>query len=79
MGETITIRTPDGDFDAYLARPAAASAPAIVVIQEIFGVNAVMRQITDDFAAAGFVALCPDLFWRIEPGIDITDHSEAEW
>jgi len=79
MGETITIRTPDGDFDAYLARPAAASAPAIVVLQEIFGVNAVMRQITDDLAAAGFIALCPDLFWRIEPGIDITDHSEAEW
>lgn len=79
MGETITIRTPDGDFDAYLARPAAADAPAIVVIQEIFGVNAVMRAVCDDLAAAGFNALCPDLFWRIEPGIDITDHSEAEW
>jgi carboxymethylenebutenolidase len=79
MGETITIRTPDGDFDAYLARPAATGAPAIVVIQEIFGVNAVMRAVCDDLAAAGFNTLCPDLFWRIEPGIDITDHSEAEW
>src|SRR5690606_8431145 len=58
---------------------AAAKAPAIVVIQEIFGVNAVMRQITDDLAAQGYLAICPDLFWRIEPGVDITDQSEAEW
>jgi len=79
MGEMQTIRTPDGEFGAYVARPAAAKAPAIVVIQEIFGVNAVMRAIADDFAAAGYLAVCPDLFWRIEPGIDITDQSEAEW
>ncbi|HEY2708987.1 MAG TPA: dienelactone hydrolase family protein [Caulobacteraceae bacterium] len=79
MGETVTIRTPDGEFAAYLARPAAAKAPAIVVIQEIFGVNAVMRQVADEFAAEGYLAVCPDLFWRIEPGVDITDQSEAEW
>jgi carboxymethylenebutenolidase len=79
MGEMVTIRTTDGDFDAYLARPAAARAPAVVVIQEIFGVNAVMRAIADDYAAQGYLAICPDLFWRIEPGIDITDQSEAEW
>ena len=79
MGEMQTIRTPDGEFGAYVARPAAEKAPAIVVIQEIFGVNAVMRDLTDDFAAEGYLAVCPDLFWRIEPGIDITDQSEAEW
>ena len=79
MGETIAIRTPDGDFTAYVARPEAPSAPAVVVIQEIFGVNAVMRAVTDDLAQKGFLAICPDLFWRIEPGIDITDQSEAEW
>ena len=79
MGETTTIMTADGEFSAYVARPQAARAPAIVVIQEIFGVNAVMRGITDDLAAAGYLAICPDLFWRIEPGIDITDQSEAEW
>ena len=79
MGEQVTIRTPDGEFDAYLARPAADKAPAIVVIQEIFGVNAVMREIADDFAAEGYLAICPDLFWRIEPGVDITDQSEREW
>jgi carboxymethylenebutenolidase len=79
MGETTTITTADGSFSAYVARPQAANAPAVVVIQEIFGVNAVMRGIADDMAAAGYLAICPDLFWRIEPGIDITDQSEAEW
>jgi len=79
MGETTLISTPDGQFSAYVARPAAAKTAAVVVIQEIFGVNAVMREITDQFAKAGYLAICPDLFWRIEPGIDITDQSEAEW
>jgi carboxymethylenebutenolidase len=79
MGERTTITTPDGSFSAYVARPAAAKAPAVVVIQEIFGVNQVMRDITDGLAGQGYLAICPDLFWRIEPGIDITDKSEAEW
>jgi carboxymethylenebutenolidase len=78
-GTMTTITTADGTFSAYVARPAAAKAPAVVVIQEIFGVNAVMRAIVDDLAAQGYLAICPDLFWRIEPGIDITDQSEAEW
>ena len=78
-GERLTIKTPDGEFSAYVAKPAVTPAPVIVVIQEIFGVNQVMRDITDDFAAQGYIAVCPDLFWRIEPGIDITDQSEAEW
>jgi carboxymethylenebutenolidase len=79
MSETLTIDTPDGAFSAYVARPSATPAPAVVVIQEIFGVNKVMRDVCDSLAAQGFVAVCPDLFWRIEPGIDITDQSEAEW
>ena len=66
-------------FRGYLARPDAGSGPGIVVIQEIFGVNAVMRGIADDLAAQGYVALVPDLFWRLEPGVDITDQSDAEW
>lgn len=78
-GTMTTIKTNDGTFNAYVARPAAAKAPAVVVIQEIFGVNGVMRAIADDLAAQGYLAICPDLFWRIEPGIDITDQSEAEW
>ncbi len=78
-GTMTTIKTNDGTFNAYVARPAAAKAPAVVVIQEIFGVNGVMRAVADDLAAQGYLAICPDLFWRIEPGIDITDQSEAEW
>jgi carboxymethylenebutenolidase len=75
-----TITTADGSFDAYEARPEGAGPfPAVVVIQEIFGVNAVMRETCDWLATQGYLAVCPDLFWRIEPGIDITDQSEAEW
>lgn len=78
-GETISIQGPDGSFAGYLARPKSGKGPGVVVIQEIFGVNQVIRDRCDWLAAEGFVALAPDLFWRIEPGIDITDQSEAEW
>ncbi len=79
MNERISITTPDGSFEAYVARPHADSAPAIVVIQEIFGINADMRAHCDALAAKGYIAICPDLFWRLEPGIELTDKSEAEW
>ena len=78
-GETITIPSAEGSFTGYLAKPATGKGPGIVVIQEIFGVNKVMRDLCDWLAGEGYVALCPDLFWRIEPGIDITDQTEAEW
>jgi len=74
-GADILIHGPDGAFSAYQS----GTGPAIIVLQEIFGVNAVMREICDDLAAQGFTAICPDLFWRIEPGIQITDKTEAEW
>ena len=75
----ITIQGPDGAFGAYLAKPASGSGPGLVVIQEIFGVNQVMRDLCDAYAAQGYIAVCPDLFWRIEPGIQLTDKSQAEW
>ena len=76
----VTIRASDGgSFTAYLATPKSGKGPGVVVIQEIFGVNKVMRDITDGLAAQGYTAICPDLFWRIEPGIQITDKTEAEW
>src|SRR5262249_27988894 len=53
--------------------------PGVVVIQEIFGVNKVMRDTADGLAARGYFALAPDLFWRIEAGVQLTDKSEAEW
>ena len=75
----ITIEGPDGSFGAYLALPTKTPAPGIVVAQEIFGVNQVMRGICDWLAGAGYAACCPDIFWRIEPGIQLTDKTEAEW
>ncbi len=79
MGQDISISSPDGSFSGYLATPSSGSGPGIVVIQEIFGVNKVMRDICDDLANEGFVALSPDLFWRIEPNIQLTDQSQEEW
>jgi carboxymethylenebutenolidase len=79
MGETITITTTDGDFTAYMARPAASKAPAVVVLHEVFGVNNDMRLTCDELAAKGFIALCPDLFWRQERRVDLSAWTEAEW
>lgn len=78
-GSYETIAGPNGDFRAYIAAPSATPAPAVVVIQEIFGVNAVMRGVADDLADHGYLAICPDLFWRLEPGIELTDQTKAEW
>jgi len=72
----VTVRAKDGgQFSAYLATP-AGKGPGIVVIQEIFGVNPWIRQVADRYAAAGYVAMAPDLFWRITPGIELTDKGE---
>jgi len=71
----VTINSFDGgEFSAYLATPASGYGPGIVVLQEIFGVNQYIRDVADWYAAHGFVALCPDLFWRIEPGIELTEN-----
>ncbi len=76
----VTIAASDGgQFTAYLAKPASGKGPGIVVCQEIFGVNRVMRDVCDRLAGAGAFAICPDLFWRQEPGIQISDRTEAEW
>lgn len=76
----ITIPAHDGGaFQAYIAMPAVTPAPAVIMIQEIFGVNAEMRKKCDAYAQAGYIAIAPDLFWRQEPGVDLTDRTEAEW
>jgi carboxymethylenebutenolidase len=78
---SITIQASDGSgsFSAYLVEPKNKPAGVVVLIQEIFGVNQAMRDIATSVADMDFIAVCPDLFWRIEPGVDITDKSEAEW
>ncbi|PHS28099.1 MAG: carboxymethylenebutenolidase [Robiginitomaculum sp.] len=78
MSDSLMISTDDGTFSGYLALPKTLPAPGIVVLQEIFGVNASMQAICDWLAREGYCAYCPDLFWRIEPGIEITDKTDAE-
>ncbi len=75
----IMIKGPGGNFSGYLAVPDSGSGPGIVLIQEIFGVNEVMRGLATAYAKQGYATLCPDLFWRQEPGIQITDKTDAEW
>jgi carboxymethylenebutenolidase len=75
----LTIKTDDGSFAAYLATPKSGKGPGVVVIQEIFGINAGIRAIADRLAGQGFTALAPDLFWRLESNVQLTDKTEAEW
>src|SRR6202789_911010 len=79
MNDHITVRGHDGTFTAYIARPAELPAAAVVVLQELFGVNADIREKCDELAKQGFIAIAPDLFWRQEPGVDLGVRSEADW
>ena len=79
MESQIVIESPDGTFRAYIARPTRLPAPAVVVLQELFGVNADIRATCDELAAQGFIAMAPDLYWRQEPGVDLDVTSEAAW
>ncbi|MDG5488649.1 dienelactone hydrolase family protein [Sphingomonas sp. BGYR3] len=81
MTGTIAIQPLDGtgSFNAYLAEPAGTPRGAIVVIQEIFGVNAGIRRKCDRLAEAGYLAIAPDLFWRLEPGIELDPDVEPEF
>lgn len=80
MTTTVEIKTMSGDasFNAYIARPSGTPKAAVIVIQEIFGVNAGIRRKCDKLAAEGYLAVAPDLFWRIEPGVDLDPDKEDE-
>jgi carboxymethylenebutenolidase len=73
MGSFTPIDTLEGDaqFDVYVAKPESEPRAAIIVIQEIFGVNAGIRQKCDSWAKAGYLAYAPDLFWRLKPHIEL--------
>jgi carboxymethylenebutenolidase len=79
MNGQITIKGHGGGFAAYVARPKTSPAPAVVVLQELFGVNADIRKTCDELAEQGFLAVAPDLFWRQEPGVDLSVTSEVDW
>ena len=79
MENQTIIMSVDGTFGAYTARPKGLRAPAVVVLQELFGVNADIRKTCDELAEQGFLAVAPDLFWRQEPGVDLSVTSEPDW
>lgn len=73
MGEMITIPSHDGaaTIPAYTARPVGAVTAAVIVIPEIFGVNEGIRRKVDGWAALGYLAIAPDIFWRFAPGVEL--------
>ena len=81
MSEMVSISTLDGDanFSAYVARPEGTPKAAILVIQEIFGVNPGIRNKCESWAAEGYLAVAPDLFFRMKPGIELDPDVEAEF
>jgi carboxymethylenebutenolidase len=71
--ESIKVRLREGAMGAHVAYPEKTPAGAIIAIMEIWGVNDTMRRHAREFAEAGFVCLVPDLFWRQEPGVELSD------
>lgn len=80
MSEQVQIPALNGEgaIPAYLARPVGTPSAAIIVIPEIFGVNPGIRQKCDKWAAAGYLAVAPDIFWRFAPGVELNPDVEAE-
>ena len=81
MSENIKITASDGagTFDAFHVKAPRSPAGVVVLIQEIFGVNDSMKETARQVAEQGYHVLAPDLFWRIRPGVNLSDKSEAEW
>jgi carboxymethylenebutenolidase len=79
MNDRIAIEARDGTFDAYISRPKTLPAPTVVVLHEVFGVNTDIRKTCDELAEQGLIAVAPDLFWRQEPGVDLSVTSEPDW
>jgi carboxymethylenebutenolidase len=78
-GKWIEIAAADGaKYRGYLAVPASGKGPGIVLCQEIFGINAYVREVADYYAEEGYVVLAPDLFWRLDKDVDL-GYSEADW
>ncbi len=67
------INIPSGkdSFQGYLALPKGGTGPAVIIIQEIFGVNSHIRDVADQYARAGYVAIAPDIFWRAQPRVEL--------
>src|SRR3954471_3798608 len=72
MGQFTELRSSDGfSFPAYIAQPQGKARGAVVVLQEIFGVNSHIRQVADGYAAAGYLAVAPATFHRVQQGVEL--------
>lgn len=78
MGTLATPALADGRFPLHVERPAVPTAPAIVVLHEVFGVNDDLRATCRELAQRGYIAICPDLFWRVAPGFSLSAWTEAD-
>ena len=79
-GKMIDIKADDGgSFQGFLATPDSGGGAGVIVLQEIFGINYFMRETCHRLAAQGYLALCPDLFWRQEANVELSDMTEGEW
>jgi carboxymethylenebutenolidase len=74
----VRISVADGSFSAYLVLSAAQPVAGVIVIQEILGVNATIRRVADRYAEAGYLAIAPDLFWRLEPNVQLSDRKPED-
>ena len=79
MMDHVDVKGRGGTFSAYIARPKTSPASAVIVLQELFGVNADIRKHCDELAEQGYLADAPDLYWRQEPGVDLSVTSQADW
>lgn len=78
--QNVTIPAlPGGSFSAYLAIPSTQPSAGIVLIQEILGINDNMRRTADDYAKEGYLVLVPDLYWRLEPSVELDPESKEDW
>jgi len=68
-----------GSFSAYLATPSTQPSAGIVLIQEVLGVNDNMRRTADEYAKEGYLVLVPDLYWRLEPGVELDSEIKEQW
>ncbi len=77
ISEYIKIKTTDNkEFSGYLSKPPSGKGPGLLLVQEIFGINSHIREVADLYAQEGFVVLAPDLFWRVQPGVELGYNSE---
>lgn len=74
----VSVPLSDGEMASYLAMPDSKPRGAVIAIMEIWGVNETMKALAEEFAAAGFICLVPDLFWRLEAGVQLSERNPED-